>query len=375
MDTPTQALLGAVVGQAFFSRKLGRRALIWGALAGAVPDMDILPIVFLGPWGDVLYHRGPTHALWFGPLAGALLGYAVWKGYARKRKKRVGPEDDPDRQAHRVTNSSESESLHPHPGDPSMLGSWIGLFVLALLTHPLLDLFTSYGTQLLTPFSRHRFALQGVPIIDPVYSLILVASLVVWGVVPKERKQSVGRRTAAVALLLSTAYLFYGLWLNTGAEREVRQQLAGEGIYPAQIQSYPTIFQVFLRRVVVRAGDEVRVGWISMWNPGPVAWQRFTMQEHPLIEQVRSTWEGKTFEWFAMGEMSSRIRNEGKGTLVEIDDIRYGFFGPPDQGIWGIRARFDEEDRLLGEVRRFQRPYPSPWGTLGKLWRATFGVQ
>ncbi len=68
MDTPTQALLGAVVGQACFSRKLGKRALWWGALGGAIPDFDLLPIAFMGPWGEFLYHRGPTHALWFGPV-------------------------------------------------------------------------------------------------------------------------------------------------------------------------------------------------------------------------------------------------------------------------------------------------------------------
>jgi len=44
VDTPTQALLGAVVGQAGFSHKLGKRALWWGALGGAIPDFDLLPI-------------------------------------------------------------------------------------------------------------------------------------------------------------------------------------------------------------------------------------------------------------------------------------------------------------------------------------------
>ena len=44
MDTATQALLGAVVGQAGFSHKLGRRALIWGAVGGLLPDLDVFSI-------------------------------------------------------------------------------------------------------------------------------------------------------------------------------------------------------------------------------------------------------------------------------------------------------------------------------------------
>ena len=51
MDTPTQALLGAVVGQACFSGKLGKRALWWGALGGAVPDLDVISVAFTGPLG------------------------------------------------------------------------------------------------------------------------------------------------------------------------------------------------------------------------------------------------------------------------------------------------------------------------------------
>ena len=157
MDTITQSLLGAVVGKAFFSGRLGKRAVVWGAVGGALPDLDMLPIVFAGPWGEVLYHRGPSHALWFGPLVGAVLGLGVWRFYYGRQ--------------------GRQSASRPDPGAPAALPAWIGLFVLALLTHPLLDLFTSYGTQLLTPFSRERFALHAVGIVDPFYSLILVAAL------------------------------------------------------------------------------------------------------------------------------------------------------------------------------------------------------
>jgi len=93
VDTPTQALLGAVVGQACFSEKLGKRALWWGALGGAIPDLDVLSVAFMGPWAEFLYHRGPTHALWFGPVVGSLLGYGVWRWYGRKYRGQTALED------------------------------------------------------------------------------------------------------------------------------------------------------------------------------------------------------------------------------------------------------------------------------------------
>ena len=365
MDTPTQALLGAVVGQAFFSGKLGRRAMVWGAVAGAIPDLDILATAFLGPWGEVLYHRGPTHALWFSIAAGPLCGYAVWKGYARRSGREAETQTDAKGgvEGHRI----------PDPGDPTALRSWIGLFVLALLTHPLLDIFTSYGTQLFTPFSNHRVALNGIGIIDPVYSLILVLSLALGFLLHGPGRFVRSRRAAFVALLFSTSYLFYGLWLNTQAEKMVRLDLEREGFEDVRVRCYPTILQPYLRRVVGRSDREVLVGTISMWNPGPVRWQRFTMLEHPLIQKVLGTWEGRIFNWFSMGQTAPHVRTLTDGFQVEIDDIRYGYFGPPDHGLWGIRARFDLEGRLLGAVQRFSRPYPDPREALGRLWREAFG--
>jgi inner membrane protein len=365
MDTPTQALLGAVVGQACFSGKLGKRALWWGALGGAVPDLDVISVAFTGPWGEFLYHRGPTHALWFGPVAGSLLGYAVWRWYARKRIDVAGREQG-------IENAAARKEA-PHPGDPSVLAAWMGLFVLTFLSQPFLDVFTTYGTQLFAPFSNKRFALDAVPIIDPVYSLILVAALAVWVGTPSARQVRVGRHAATVALVLSTAYLFYGLWLNEKAGQEVRRQLAVEGITDARVHVYPTIFQVYLRRVVVRAGDEVLVGAITMWNPGTVAWRRFTVPDHPMIMKLAETREGRLFDWFASGQVVPRVIEMKSGFVVEFDDLRYGFFEEPENGIWGIRGKFDMKGNLTGNVVRFQRDFPVRLETFLDLWRATFG--
>jgi inner membrane protein len=363
MDTPTQALLGAVVGQAFFGKNLGSRAAVWGALGGALPDADILAMGFLGPWAEFLYHRGPTHALWFGPVVGSMIGYGVWRVYARgyRRKVQADGESGPERSA----------APPLHPGSPSLLGSWVGLFVLALFTHPLLDLFTTYGTQLLSPFSNRRFAIHAVSIIDPLYSLILAAALLVAFV--RGARSRIAVRTALLAVVISTSYLFYGLWLNVRAEGIVREQLAGQGILEARVRCYPTILQVYLRRAVVWTQDEVRVGLLSMWKPAPVIWQRFPVSDGPLVQTVRNTWEGRTFEWFALGDTLPGVVEQDGVVVVEITDLRYGFPRGAESGLWGIRAAFDREGRMLDGVRRFRRSFPSKQAVLLDLWRATFG--
>ena len=360
MDTVTQALLGATVGQACFGHRLGRRAALWGALGGVVPDLDMAAVALAGPLAEFRYHRGLTHALWFGPVVGPLLGYAAWRWQAAARRREVASGRLP------VANGP------PHRGDKALLGTWMTLMVLALFTHPLLDVFTTYGTQLLAPFSHRRFAVDGVAIIDFLYSGALAAALVVGS----RAGPRLSRGAAIAALILTTGYLFYGVRLNARAESEVARQLAAEGTSAASIRCYPTLFQPWLRRAVVRLPGEVRVGLLSLWEPRLVEWRRFSPPEHVLVDQLRETEEGRLFEWFAMGQTAARVRPVAGGHVVEIEDLRYGFWGPPDQGIWGIRATFDERGRLQGGIERFNRQPQEGVGSLvQRIWRATFALE
>jgi inner membrane protein len=343
MDTVTQALLGATVGQAGFVHKLGRRAIWWGAVGGLLPDLDILAIVTHGPFAEFRFHRGITHAIWVGPVVGPLLGYAVWSFYRRGRTGK----------------------------DPGPLSAWMGLFTLALFTHPLIDIFTSYGTQLFAPFSITRVAWNGISIIDPLYSGLLVSGLVAGRLARGHPR--LPRRFAAAALAFSSAYALYGGWLNLEAERDVRAVLSAEGHPDARVRAYPTIFQPYLRRVVARVDDEVRVGFYTPFRPGEPVWQSFTPSQHPLIEALESTPEGALFVWFAMDEVTGRVVESPRGSVVELEDLRYGYPGRPDQGIWGIRAVFDGEGRLLEPVRRFNRRRDGLRFGAGDLWRGIWG--
>jgi hypothetical protein len=208
-----------------------------------------------------------------------------------------------------------------------------------------------------------------VAIIDPFYSLPFVIALAVglgcgWGSRP-------ARAAGLAVLALSTAYLAYGLALNRQAESLARRQLATEGVSAADVRAYPTLLQLWLRRLVARDGDLVRVGWLSLWSPRPIAWQRFTDRREPLAETTRATEEGRILEWFAMGQTVASVHASGGGTVVEIDDLRYGFPSRPQEGLWGIRARFDETGRIEGRPVRISRPLPVR-ALVAEIWRETF---
>lgn len=359
MDTITQAVLGAAVGQAVAGPVLGRKALVWGALGGTLPDLDVIAGALTGPWGRLIWHRGPSHALWFGPVVGPMAGYVAWR-WTRWRADRFNRTHPPA----------------PAAREAGPLSLWMWLMMWAILTHPLLDVFTTYGTQLLAPFDDTRFAFNGVGIIDPIYTLILAAALV-----SRAFKPRLQRAAALVALALSTGYVLWGTWLNHKAELRAQDQLAAAGFPDQRIRAYPTMFQLYLRRVVAMppegAAPEApfHVGYTSMWRPQPVEFEQVIPAIHPAVEALNGHPHGALFRWFAMDTLLPSIEPAGPGQVrVRLDDLRYGLTGEARHGMWGIEATADADTgALLTEPARFSRPRPKEIGkAIGEIFSRAF---
>lgn len=357
MDPVTQGLLGAAIGQAF-APKLGRGAIPFGAAVAMTPDLDVVIGMVGGPLAEWRYHRGVTHALWFGPVVGPAVGYATWRLLRWRARRRGVP-------AEGVSAASAGA-----------LAAWCWLAVLALFTHPLLDTFTVYGTQLLAPFSNLRFALPAVGVIDPIYSLILLAGLVA-GLFAAGRSHA-QTALAAAALALSTAFLGYGLALNARAEAEALRQLRAEGIAPDELRAYPTILQPWYRRLVARDGDRVLVGYLSTWEPHPIPWRTFEdgARGAAAAEAVLASPEGRLFSWFADGQTLVRAEPDGPGaTVVRVHDLRIGMPDRADTGLWGIRARVNDGGRLLEAPAPFEVEYEAGAAGVMELLRRTFDAR
>jgi inner membrane protein len=341
MDPPTHALLGAAIGQAFFSRSLGSRAVGWGAVLNMLPDVDIAAIPLGGELAEWKYHRGLTHGLWFGPVVGAALGWALWRWRGR---------------------SSGREAAGPAP--------WIALAIVSLLAHPVADAFTSYGTLLLWPSPR-RFAWNALPIIDVLFSGALLLAVVVgrlWS-----RSPRAARAFAVGALAFCAAWDGYGLHLNRRAEDEARGQLKAVGVR-AEVHAYPVLLQPWLRRLVARDAqtDGIGVGWLSTWRPAPIEWHFFRSATGREVEAARRLEDVRMFEWFAMGQTAAGVRPRERGVMVELDDLRYGFPTDPEHGLWGVEVAIGPNGEARGPVRRIWRPQPDVRLLLPWLWASTF---
>jgi hypothetical protein len=157
------------------------------------------------------------------------------------------------------------------------------------------------------------------------------------------------------------------------AEARARADLARQGVVATDVHVYPTLLQAYYRRIVARSADEIRIGWISLWNGRPIAWQRFEVPRDPLVERVRQTPMGRVFEWFADGQTVGTSERTTQGAVVTIDDLRFGVPAAPREGLWGIQARFDAAGQLVGDVVRVRHQPPGTVsGYLREILTSTF---
>lgn len=337
MDTLTQMALGAVIGQAVGYKKLGPKAAVYGALGGLIPDLDVIPLPYLGPYAEWLYHRQITHALIFAPLLAPLIGWLTWFAH-----KKIAGE-------------------YPYH---------VLVWGLALFTHPLLDALTVYGTQLFYPFSSARISIPAVSIIDPVYTLILFTALIAASF---RRWRDHLPKISAIALALSTLFLAYGYWQNVKAERIAAAQMAEQNITPDRVRVYTTIFQPYLRRIVVREtiGDDewLRVGFVSALNPQPIKWL-CRKEDTGQREAILQTRGGSLFRWFS-GDELSYAKN---GPFVLVTDARYGTPGPSVFGFWGLEYRTNAGIvDVAAEPAYIHLPRDASRRAIGELFRAALG--
>jgi len=317
MDIVTQGLLGSTVGVAGYGKKLGRRAAIYGFIIGLLPDFDIVA-GYWGPWASLKYHRGPTHAFL------ALLLLSVPIGLACRRLSRS------DAKKH----------------------DWVGLAFLSLITHPIIDWFTAYGTVLAWPLNYERYAIDALPIIDAVFSLPLlcVAVLGIFSHVSSQRMRSL----AIIALTVSTIYSFLGWNASQTLVARGTELFKAQGFEPVEVRAMPTMLNIVVFRVVGRdAAGRHMVTYLKKSSPQPLT--KIVTLEPDNDDYVKLALQhehGQLFKWFAMNMLHTQsIHLEDGSHKVVLHDVRYGLFLDPARALFAAEAHFDKNGQLKNFVR------------------------
>lgn len=280
MDSITQAALGGALGGVVLGRRFGRGAVIAGALLGTLPDMDVL-IDYGDAVANFSQHRGFSHSLLvLAPLAVVLAALlSRWQHSVSFRR-------------------------------------WLTFTGAILISHPLLDAFTTYGTQLLWPLGP-PVAWHTIFIIDPLYTLPLLVAVIIALVRPP------AIRALTVGLVLSSLYLAWSLAAQQWVDHRVHQALAGTGYQTAPRMVQPMPFSTLLWRATVLHREE-RLEIVTGLLDGdvPLHIEGFPRDAN-LVASAKQLDDGRRLEWFTGGFLDYRLED---GRLVATD-IRLGVPG------------------------------------------------
>ncbi|MEQ9425973.1 MAG: metal-dependent hydrolase [Cyclobacteriaceae bacterium] len=283
MDSLTQFVLGASVGEAVLGKKVGNKAIVWGGIAGTIPDLDVFLNNFYNEIDALLLHRGFSHSIFFPILAAPILGFLISK-------------------------------IHKDVGAKQ----WSLLFFWSLITHPLLDLFTGYGTGLLVPFYNVRFQLDTIFIIDPLYTLPpLVAVISILFIKRNNVKRAL---VLKIGLVISHLYLCITIFNKLYVDSIVIENIEEEQIVAKRFMTSPSPFNNILWWALIEKEDEFLVGYISLLDSQNNIEFKSIDKGHNLISGLKPNAQIEVLEKFTKGYFV--VKPSGNNLI--FNDLRFG---------------------------------------------------
>ena len=231
MDTLTHIALGACIGEAFLGKKIGRKAMLWGALAQSAPDVDFIGAFWLNTTENLLGHRGFTHSILFAAAAAALLALIA------------------DR-VHR-----------PHD---IRTRTWFLFFGVEVFGHIFIDAFNNYGVGWFEPFSHHRFSFNAIYVADPFFSIWPGIACV--ALIFLRRNSNARKIWWKFGTGLCSIYLLYCLFNKIKITREIEEIVAKQGIPHQRYFTTPAPLQNWLWYVVSGNDSGYYVGYRSVFD-------------------------------------------------------------------------------------------------------------
>jgi len=281
MDTVTQALLGGAVGYAVAGKTSRRKAMLWGAAIAVVPDLDVF-IPYESDLDSMTFHRSWTHSLFVHTAVAPLLAWLV--------------------QRFDKTFS---------------FSQWFLLFWLALVTHAGLDALTVYGTQLFWPFMPPPISGGSVFIIDPSYSIPLLAGFLMILLMPKK---GLSDKIMRYGFAFSCLYLVWGYGIQQWMEHQARQALSQQNIAYTQMQVSATAFNTLLWRFVVVDEAFYYEGFKSLFEPSATLQFKRYPRGAELIDKTEQLAAYQRINWFTNG----LFKLEAQGDTIVATDLRMG---------------------------------------------------
>ncbi|MGA1226018.1 MAG: metal-dependent hydrolase [Tamlana sp.] len=340
MDSLTQIVLGAACGEVALGKKIGNKALLFGAIGGTIPDLD----VFVAHWiynneiDAMLFHRGFMHSILFSVLGALVLGWLSFKLYNSGRRLHTTVQKD-----------------------------WLWLWFLSLFTHPVLDCFTPYGTQLFAPFSNYRVAFNNIAVVDPAYTFPFLICMIV--LMFFNRTSYKRRFLLKMGVGISSIYMLFTLGNKLYIDSVFKKSLNENNISFNRFTTQPAIFNNILWYGIAETENTYVVADHSLFdtessflNFRKVPKQRdLSSEEFEDIKHL-ALFSNQYYSIYQVGE------NE-----YHYNDLRYPILedSNPVSSVFSLRL-YKDGNRL--NMKPFEPKFESLGDILSALWQRIKGI-
>ena len=360
MDSLTQIVLGAACGEAVAGKKLGNRAMLWGAVGGTIPDLDVFATFFTNEIASTSFHRGFMHSFLFAATAPwalakltqwfyrngiyKLRGYklwamAIWLLFFMAAAAAIN-----------FIPILMGQGLNLYVLAPTLLlgawfawklwqeywrrelslveapyRTWVLLFFWSIFTHPILDCFTNFGTQIWQPFSDFRVQWNTISVVDPMATVPFAVCLVIASRFVRTARQRAVFNWAGIAWFCGYICLYAG-WHKLRADRIFEESLQAKGIHYQRYMTNPSIFNNIVWYGIAETDTSFYYG---MYGFNDRLEQFSPLSEIPkrreLLTGIPENGRASHFlRWFSNGYYSVKPYN---GDTLQVNDLRFGIMG------------------------------------------------
>jgi inner membrane protein len=290
--------------------------MLYGAIAGTIPDLDILLNFVTDEISAMAMHRGFSHSLLFCLLMAPILGWIIYKW---DRRTKVS------------------------------LKEWMLMFFLVLVTHPLLDAHTTWGTQFFWPFEI-RLAYNNIFVIDPLYTVpflaLVIAAMFYNRTSPKRRKIN------KAALIISSGYMLLTIVFKGICYYKVKSALEEENIQYKTIVTRPTPLNAILWSIQVETESGYRTAYYSLFDTRPISFFSEIPKNHSLLDAHKNQKDIRQIIQMSRGYYFLEEIENG----FMYTDMRFGQMGFSENSPFGWRYKLTKNPAGKLSIKKLDFP-------------------
>lgn len=319
MDSLTHFALGACMGEAFAGKTVGKKAMLWGALAQSLPDIDFIASFWMKTSSNLLAHRGFTHSFLFCALITPLMAMLA-------------------------------ERIHrPHD---IRLWKWVLFFGAAIFFHIFIDAFNNYGVGWFEPFSHQRISFNAIYVADPFFSIWPGIACI--ALIYLNRRNRQRKNWWRMGLGLSTLYLAYCLFNKGNIDMDVKYILNKQQINYTRYFSTPAPLQNWLWYVVAGNDSGYHVGFRSLFDSKEEIEFQYFPRNDSLLQPFKDHEDVQQLIRFSQQFYTVEKWND---TLM-FNDLRFGqiigWQNPKERFVFHYYLQHPLDNKLVVQRGRFE---------------------